>query len=106
MTTPQNIYDDPAFFAGYETLRKSGTGLNDALEQPALLSLLPERFDGLRVLDLGCGCGGVSRPGGRGGAGGGGGPPIQGQCPPGRDAQDRIAGYLRALREAVSRQGR
>jgi len=61
MTTPQNIYDDPEFFSGYETLRKTGAGLNDALEQPALLSLLPERLDGLRVLDLGCGCGGFSR---------------------------------------------
>ncbi len=58
---PQNIYDDPRFFAGYTHLRATGTGLNDVLEQPALRSLLPERLDGLRVLDLGCGFGGFAR---------------------------------------------
>lgn len=58
---PQNIYDDPRFFAGYARLRAAGTGLNEVLEQPALRSLLPERLDGLRVLDLGCGFGGFAR---------------------------------------------
>jgi len=61
MCTPQNIYDNPAFFAGYKKLRETGTGLNEALEQPALWSLLPDRLDGLRVLDLGCGFGGFAR---------------------------------------------
>lgn len=60
MATPQNIYDDPAFFAGYEKLRRTGTGLNDVLEQPALRALLPP-LAGLRVLDLGCGFGDFAR---------------------------------------------
>ena len=58
---PQNIYDDPAFFAGYEKLRRTGTGLNDVLEQPALRALLPASLEGLRVLDLGCGFGDFAR---------------------------------------------
>lgn len=65
---PQNIYDDPDFFAGYERLRRTGTGLNDVLEQPALWSMLPDSFDGLRVLDLGCGAGDFARSARRRGA--------------------------------------
>jgi hypothetical protein len=42
MEDPQNIYDNPAFFAGYQKLRASGSGLNEILEQPALWSMLPE----------------------------------------------------------------
>jgi ubiquinone/menaquinone biosynthesis C-methylase UbiE len=57
----QNIYDDPVFFAGYQELRTKGTGLNDVLEQPALMRLLPESLVGLRVLDLGCGFGDFAR---------------------------------------------
>jgi 2-polyprenyl-3-methyl-5-hydroxy-6-metoxy-1,4-benzoquinol methylase len=57
MIGPQNIYDEEAFFQGYRRLRETGTGLNDVLEQPALLGMLPKRLDGLRVLDLGCGFG-------------------------------------------------
>lgn len=60
MPSPQNIYDDPVFFESYQRLRRSGTGLNDALEQPALWSLLPP-LAGLRVLDLGCGFGDFAR---------------------------------------------
>ncbi|MBE0533928.1 MAG: class I SAM-dependent methyltransferase [Rhodospirillales bacterium] len=58
---PQNVYDDPAFFAGYEKLRRTRTGLNEALEQPALWSVLPDSLDGLDVLDLGCGFGDFAR---------------------------------------------
>ena len=61
MTDPQNIYDDPTFFEGYRHLRETGQGLNEALEQPALTEILPERLDGLRVLDLGCGFGNFAR---------------------------------------------
>ena len=61
MPQPQNIYDDPAFFAGYERLRRTGAGLNDVLEQPALWSLLPGSLEGLRILDLGCGFGDFAR---------------------------------------------
>jgi len=57
----QNIYDNPDFFAGYKKLRDKATSLNEALEQPALWSLVGDRLDGLKVLDLGCGFGNFSR---------------------------------------------
>lgn len=52
----QNAYDNQVFFDGYKNLRESGSGLNDALEQPAIRSLLPTLY-GRDVLDLGCGMG-------------------------------------------------
>ncbi len=52
----QNIYDDPAFFAGYSRLRRSTEGLDGAPEWPALRALLPD-MRGLEVVDLGCGFG-------------------------------------------------
>ncbi|MGK9234880.1 class I SAM-dependent methyltransferase [Inquilinus limosus] len=58
---PQNIYDDPVFFAGYAALRESESGLNAVLEQPALARLLPASLAGLRILDLGCGFGDFAR---------------------------------------------
>ncbi|MCF1461703.1 MULTISPECIES: class I SAM-dependent methyltransferase [Rhizobium/Agrobacterium group] len=57
---PQNIYDDPAFFEGYKNLRQADTGLNGALEVPALRAVLPE-LSGLRILDIGCGFGDFAR---------------------------------------------
>ncbi|KVD77719.1 methyltransferase [Burkholderia sp. ABCPW 14] len=59
-STPQNIYDDASFFEGYRTLRQGDTGLNGALEFPALERLLPN-LAGLHVLDLGCGFGDFAR---------------------------------------------
>jgi len=56
----QNIYDDPEFFAGYKHLRDTRSGLNEALEQPALRALLPD-LAGLAVLELGCGMGQFAR---------------------------------------------
>jgi SAM-dependent methyltransferase len=53
---PQNIYDDPAFLAGYSRLERFGAGWMTAFELPSFLSLLPE-VTGSRVLDLGCGAG-------------------------------------------------
>jgi len=53
---PQNIYDDPAFFAGYSTLERFGAGWERAAEHTDLLALLPPA-GGRRVLDLGCGAG-------------------------------------------------
>ncbi|MDA1297740.1 MAG: class I SAM-dependent methyltransferase [Chloroflexi bacterium] len=60
---PQNIYDNPKFFAGYDRLRAENAGMNEALEQPALKSLLPDPADlaGMRVLDIGCGAGEMCR---------------------------------------------
>src|SRR5204862_4383186 len=57
---PQNIYDDPDFFAGYSQLRRSREGLAGAPEWPTLRSMLPP-LAGARVLDLGCGFGAFSR---------------------------------------------
>lgn len=56
----QNIYDDPAFFAGYRSLRENEAGLNAAIEDPAVVSLLPD-LRSLRVLDLGSGFGDFCR---------------------------------------------
>ena len=53
---PQNVYDDPTFFAGYSTLERFGAGWERAAELGDLLSLLPD-VGGRRVLDLGCGAG-------------------------------------------------
>lgn len=56
----QNIYDNPEFFQGYKSLRQNDTGLNGALELPALHAQLPS-LQGLRILDLGCGFGDFAR---------------------------------------------
>jgi SAM-dependent methyltransferase len=53
---PQNIYDDPGFFAGYSRLERFGAGWTRAMEHAELLALLPEPH-GRRILDLGCGVG-------------------------------------------------
>lgn len=60
MTQPQNIYDNAVFFEGYKSLRQNDTGLNGALELPALRRLLPALAD-LHILDLGCGFGDFAR---------------------------------------------
>ncbi len=56
----QNIYDDPRFFEGYSQLRRHESGLNAAVDQPAMRSLMPS-LAGKRVLDLGCGFGKMCR---------------------------------------------
>lgn len=56
---PQNIYDDPAFFASYSKLERFGPGWERAVELGDLMALLPE-IDGRRILDLGCGAGQIA----------------------------------------------
>jgi len=68
LSESQNIYDDPAFFAGYKKLREGPASLNEVLEQPALWSLVGESLEGLTVLDLGCGFGDFARRARRAGA--------------------------------------
>ena len=46
----QNIYDSPQFFEGYRKLRDNDTGLNGAVEEPAILTVLPP-LKGTRILD-------------------------------------------------------
>ena len=53
---PQNIYDDPDFFAGYSHLERFEEEWGAAFEHAAFLALLPELSE-RRVLDLGCGAG-------------------------------------------------
>lgn len=57
---PQNIYDNPEFFAEYDRMRTEGTALPETLEQPAIRSLLTDVV-GRRALDMGCGTGVMSR---------------------------------------------
>jgi 2-polyprenyl-3-methyl-5-hydroxy-6-metoxy-1,4-benzoquinol methylase len=64
---PQNVYDDPRFFAGYSGMERFGAGWTKAVEQPHFLSLLPD-LGGRRVLDLGCGAGQLARHIAEGGA--------------------------------------
>jgi ubiquinone/menaquinone biosynthesis C-methylase UbiE len=52
----QNIYDVPGFFEGYKRMRENRAGLNEVLEQPAMMALLPD-VKNMAVLDLGCGAG-------------------------------------------------
>ncbi len=55
----QNIYDNADFFDGYKKLRDNAEGYNDALEQPAIRSLL--NVSAKTVLDVGCGFGDFCR---------------------------------------------
>jgi SAM-dependent methyltransferase len=59
--SPQNIYDDPAFFAGYTKIPRSLEGLDAVYEWPAFQRLLPPSLTGRRILDLGCGLGYFAR---------------------------------------------
>lgn len=53
---PQNIYDDPQFFAGYSQLDRFKSGWGRGMEHGGFVELLGE-VSGRRVLDLGCGGG-------------------------------------------------
>lgn len=57
---PQNIYDQPDFFAGYSQLGRQVHGLAGAAEWPSVKALLPD-LTAKRVVDLGCGFGWFAR---------------------------------------------
>lgn len=59
--SPQNIYDDPTFFAGYVQIPRSVEGLDAVYEWPAFQRLLPASLVDLSILDLGCGLGYFAR---------------------------------------------
>jgi SAM-dependent methyltransferase len=52
----RNLYDEPAFLAGYSSLPRSLHGLAGAPEWPRLRAMLPA-VPGKRIVDLGCGFG-------------------------------------------------
>lgn len=54
------LYDNDVFFSGYEELRADPLSYNDLLEQPFMKELIGDPA-GLRVIDLGCGWGGLCR---------------------------------------------
>ena len=54
------LYDDPAFFRRYQRMRARGGGLNEELEQPAVIRMLPP-VGGADVLEIGCGDGQLAR---------------------------------------------
>lgn len=51
-----SVYDSNGFFEHYRKLRSNPISLNEVVEKPTMLSLLPD-LNGKRLLDLGCGTG-------------------------------------------------
>ncbi|MBP3431602.1 MAG: class I SAM-dependent methyltransferase [Clostridia bacterium] len=60
MSKAQNIYDNEVFFNEYQNMRANCNSANELLEIPTIKKMLPD-FKGKKVLDLGCGAGGMSR---------------------------------------------
>ncbi len=54
--SPQNVYDNTQFFAGYSQLERFTSGWGRGMEHAAFLDLVGD-VSGRRVLDLGCGGG-------------------------------------------------
>lgn len=57
MNNKTSVYDKENFFALYQKLRSNPISLNEIVEKPTMLSLLPN-LQGKKLLDLGCGTGG------------------------------------------------
>ncbi|UXN37292.1 class I SAM-dependent methyltransferase [Avibacterium paragallinarum] len=51
-----SVYDKEGFFELYQKLRQNPISLNEIVEKPTMLSLLPD-LQGKKLLDLGCGMG-------------------------------------------------
>lgn len=51
-----SVYDKENFFELYQKLRSNPISLNEVVEKPTMLSLLPD-LQGKKLLDLGCGAG-------------------------------------------------
>lgn len=56
MSQPTSVYDSAGFFERYLQLRSNPNSLNEIVEKPTMLGLLPD-LKGKKLLDLGCGCG-------------------------------------------------
>lgn len=56
MPDQMSVYDKDHFFDLYQKLRANPISLNEIVEKPTMLSLLPD-LQGKRLLDLGCGTG-------------------------------------------------
>ncbi|MCX2962366.1 class I SAM-dependent methyltransferase [Rodentibacter caecimuris] len=56
MSDKISVYDRENFFELYQKLRANSISLNEIVEKPTMLSLLPE-LQGKKLLDLGCGTG-------------------------------------------------
>ncbi|WP_040975437.1 class I SAM-dependent methyltransferase [Necropsobacter massiliensis] len=52
----QSVYDHAEFFALYQKLRSNPHSVNEIVEKPTMLALLPD-LNGKKVLDMGCGTG-------------------------------------------------
>ena len=60
MDKPQNIYDNEKFYKDYRDMREKGLNANELIEIPIMKEMLPD-LNGKRILDLGCGNGGMSK---------------------------------------------
>ena len=60
MNNKISVYDKDNFFELYQKLRANPISLNEIIEKPTMLSLLPN-LKGKKLLDLGCGTGGAAK---------------------------------------------
>ena len=56
----QNTYDNSQFYNEYKEMRDGTINANELIEIPIMKTMLPD-LKGKRILDLGCGSGGMSK---------------------------------------------